>query len=164
MCDSCRWVGALGCCRCQVTLSGLPACLRSQQRILLCQVRAEHAGDLQHCNTRMHVLPASHLSLSHRLPAQLPAHMDTFLSPYFSQFERESSRALSKELVAARERWRSTEAERAAAEDLRRRAWLPALHACSVPSCMPVLLSARLVWALSCRAQCHPTCLLPTLH
>ncbi|KAI7840808.1 hypothetical protein COHA_005454 [Chlorella ohadii] len=36
------------------------------------------------------------------------------------QFERERSRALSKDLLAARERWQATEAERAAAEDSRR--------------------------------------------
>lgn len=40
--------------------------------------------------------------------------------PAAPQFERERSRTLNKELVAARERWRATEAERAAAEDARR--------------------------------------------
>ncbi|KAL4855431.1 Reticulocyte-binding protein 2 a [Chlorella vulgaris] len=36
------------------------------------------------------------------------------------QFERERSRAMGKELLAARDRWRAAEAERAAAEDSRR--------------------------------------------
>lgn len=36
------------------------------------------------------------------------------------QFERERSRALSKELLAARKRWQATEAERQLSEDARR--------------------------------------------
>jgi hypothetical protein len=129
-----RWAG-LGCCRCQATLPGLPACLGS----LPCQVPAPacwRPAALQH----PHVLLASP---SHRLPASLPAHLGTFLSPCQPQFERESSRALSKELVAARERWRSTEAERAAAEDLRRRVSRPQLLLlCSLllPVCLPLWL------------------------
>lgn len=41
------------------------------------------------------------------------------------QFERERSRALSKDLLEARERWQATEAERAAAEDARRCGGVP---------------------------------------
>lgn len=40
--------------------------------------------------------------------------------PPATQFEQERSRALSKELLAARERWRATEDERSASEDARR--------------------------------------------
>ena len=138
MCASCRWVrwAGLGCCRCQATLPGLPACLGS----LPCQVPAPacwRPATLQH----PHVLLASP---SHRLPASLPAHLGTFFSPCQPQFERESSRALSKELVAARERWRSTEAERAAAEDLRRRVSRPQLLLLCFPvaACLPASLAA----------------------
>lgn len=42
------------------------------------------------------------------------------LSVPLLQFERERSRALSKDLLAARQRWQATEAERAASEDARR--------------------------------------------
>lgn len=42
------------------------------------------------------------------------------LSVPLLQFERERSRALSKDLLAARQRWQATEAERAATEDARR--------------------------------------------
>lgn len=50
-----------------------------------------------------------------------------FVPLWLLQFERERSRALSKDLLAARERWQATEAERAAAEDSRR--WVVRIEA-----------------------------------
>lgn len=54
---------------------------------------------------------------------ELPCrHVPSYRTPCHPapQFERERSRALSKELRAARDRWSATEAERLAAEDARR--------------------------------------------
>lgn len=73
-------------------------------------------------------LPPWHVVCPHTLaparPAALPCwhavlHTRSPCRPA-AQFERERSRALSKELRAARERWSATEAERLASEDARR--------------------------------------------
>ena len=66
------------------------------------------------------------------------------------QFERERSRALSKDLLAARERWQATEAERAAAEDSRR--WVVKIEA-AIDCCVECVTACRVCHSLQAAVQ-----------
>lgn len=91
-----------------------------------------------------HGLPEHGHPASRALPTtcRLPTRLNPPSRPLLHQFERERSRELGKELLAARERWRAAEADRAAAEDSRRSAdtgHLPACLACLGLPCAALL-------------------------
>lgn len=71
-------------------------------------------------------------------------------APLLVQFEREKSRVLGKELLDARQRWRATEAERAAAEDARRLGMLLVHHTPDMWVCVALVVGVLLLTHLLC--------------